>query len=298
MMGENPFLSDPNMNKVRKALVRARLPRGAGHLPDRDRRVRRRDPAGLLVHGEGRHLHEHRPPRAARPEGARRLPARRGWTGRSCRRWRSAWASTGTTARRARCSTRWRSSRTGYGTLSYDNLGPSGKLYPNPDPEHSDGTIVLFTERFNTEDGLAHIVPAEWLPPKELPDDEFPFVLNTGPAARALAHRLDDPPLVRARRDRAARGGLPAPRRRRQPRARGRRHGARELAARLDRAGREHLPPRGARERVHPVPLPRGGGEPAHDRRHRPDGEDPRVQVLRSARSSRPGRCASRDRPA
>ena len=67
-----------------------------------------------------------------------------------------------------------------YAGLSYDNLGETGKLYPNPDPEHSDGTIVLFDERFGTDDGKAHLVPAEWLPAKELPDDEFPFILNTG----------------------------------------------------------------------------------------------------------------------
>ena len=47
--------------------------------------------------------------------------------------------------------------------------GSTGKLYPNPDPEHSDGTVVLFDERFGTDDGLAHLVPAEWLPAKELP---------------------------------------------------------------------------------------------------------------------------------
>jgi formate dehydrogenase major subunit len=72
-----------------------------------------------------------------------------------------------------------------YKTLTYDNIGPAGKLYPNPDPEHSDGTVVMFTERFNTSDGLAHLVPAEWLPARELPSDEFPFVLNTG---RMLEH--------------------------------------------------------------------------------------------------------------
>ena len=72
-----------------------------------------------------------------------------------------------------------------YATLSYDNLGPTGKLYPNPDPENSDGTVVMFGEKFNTADGLAHLVPAEWLPAKELPDDEYPFVLNTG---RLLEH--------------------------------------------------------------------------------------------------------------
>ncbi|MET0686687.1 MAG: molybdopterin dinucleotide binding domain-containing protein, partial [Solirubrobacteraceae bacterium] len=72
-----------------------------------------------------------------------------------------------------------------YTGLDYDNLGPVGKLYPNADPEHSDGTVVLFGERFATEDGRAHLVPAEWMPAKELPDDEFPFVLNTG---RLLEH--------------------------------------------------------------------------------------------------------------
>src|SRR5215212_9295950 len=72
-----------------------------------------------------------------------------------------------------------------YGGLHYDNLGASGKLYPNPDPAHSDGTVVLFDERFGTKDGKAHLVPAEWLPAKELPDEEFPFVLNTG---RLLEH--------------------------------------------------------------------------------------------------------------
>ena len=72
-----------------------------------------------------------------------------------------------------------------YNNLSYDNLGLTGKLYPNPDPEHSDGTVVMFGERFNTDDGLAHLVPAEWLPAKELPSPEYPFVLNTG---RLLQH--------------------------------------------------------------------------------------------------------------
>jgi formate dehydrogenase major subunit len=45
--------------------------------------------------------------------------------------------------------------------------------------------VVLFDERFGTDDGKAHLVPAEWLPAKELPDDEFPFILNTG---RLLEH--------------------------------------------------------------------------------------------------------------
>ena len=122
-----------------------------------------------------------------------------------------------------------------YAGLDYDNLGAAGKLWPNPDPEHSDGTVVLFDDSFATDDGRAHLVPAEWLPARELPDAEYPFVLNTGPAARALAHRHDDPALVRARRDPAggvflARTTPTAPGHRR------RRLRARELAPRLDRA--------------------------------------------------------------
>jgi len=72
-----------------------------------------------------------------------------------------------------------------YENLNYENLGLSGKLYPNEDPANSDGTVVMFNEQFNTDDGLAHLVPAQWLPPRELPDAEYPMVLNTG---RLLEH--------------------------------------------------------------------------------------------------------------
>ncbi|MBV9012056.1 MAG: molybdopterin-dependent oxidoreductase [Pseudonocardiales bacterium] len=72
-----------------------------------------------------------------------------------------------------------------YANLNYDSLGGTGKLYPNADPEHSDCTVVLFAEHFNTDDGLAPLVPAQWLPAKELPDADYPLVLNTG---RLLPH--------------------------------------------------------------------------------------------------------------
>jgi predicted molibdopterin-dependent oxidoreductase YjgC len=74
-----------------------------------------------------------------------------------------------------------------YANLSYDNLGATGKLYPNADPEHSDGTVVLFDERFNTDDGLAHLAPAQWLPAKELPNAEV-YVHPKDAADRGLAH--------------------------------------------------------------------------------------------------------------
>ena len=49
------------------------------------------------------------------------------------------------------------------------------------------------------------IVPADLLPPDEVPDAEYPLVLTTGRLARALAHGLDDAPRRRARCDRARR---------------------------------------------------------------------------------------------
>ena len=56
--------------------------------------------------------------------------------------------------------------------------------YPCID-EHSDGQDLLFTESFPTKSGLGKFTPAEYTPPAEEPDDEYPFVLSTG---RLLEH--------------------------------------------------------------------------------------------------------------
>src|ERR687889_460341 len=184
MMGENPFLSDPNINKVRKALstldflvvqdifltetaefADVVLPATSylekdGTYTNTDRRVQL-----------GRKVLD--PPGEARPD----------------------WEIVQDIARRIGLDWSYGDPSEvfdemvalvpSYKNLHYDNLGLSGKLYPNADPEHTDGTIVMFDERFNTDDGLAHLVPAQWLPPKELPDAEYPLVLNTG---RLLEH--------------------------------------------------------------------------------------------------------------
>ena len=184
MLGENPFLSDPNINKVRKALSKLDflvvqdifltetaefadviLPASSylekdGTYTNTDRRVQR-----------GRKVFD--PPGQARVD----------------------WEIVQDLARLLGLDWNYPSPREifeemvplmpDYTNLTYDNLSSFGKLYPVEDPENSDGTVVLFDERFNTEDGLAHLVPAEWLPGKELPTDDFPFVLNTG---RLLEH--------------------------------------------------------------------------------------------------------------
>lgn len=68
--------------------------------------------------------------------------------------------------------------------VSFDRLEGAGLQYPVPTPDH-DGTPFLFADRFPTTDGRARLVPVEYAPPAELPDDDYPFVMNTG---RQLYH--------------------------------------------------------------------------------------------------------------
>ena len=184
MMGENPFLSDPNINKVRKALSKLDfLVVQDIFLTETAEFADVILPASSYLEKDGTYTNTDRrvqlghkvldPPGEARvdwevvQELANRIGL--GWDYGSPREVFEEMVSL----------------MPSYANLSYDNLGLTGKLYPNADPEHSDGTVVMFGERFNTADGLAHIVPAEWLPAKELPNSEYPFILNTG---RLLQH--------------------------------------------------------------------------------------------------------------
>jgi formate dehydrogenase major subunit len=184
MMGENPFLSDPNINKVRKALSALQfLVVQDIFLTETAEFADVILPASSYLEKDGTYTNTDRRVQLGRkvldPPGQARVD----------------WEVVQDIANRIGLGWSYGSAREvfdevvsvmpSYRNLSYDNLGLSGKLYPNADPEHSDGTVVMFGERFNTPDGLAHLVPAEWLPAKELPDDEYPYVLNTG---RLLQH--------------------------------------------------------------------------------------------------------------
>ena len=68
--------------------------------------------------------------------------------------------------------------------VTYGRLDFAGLQYPVPDAA-SPGTAFLFDERFPTPDGRGTMVPVEYLPPAELPDEAYPFVMNTG---RQLYH--------------------------------------------------------------------------------------------------------------
>src|SRR5437773_1276601 len=68
--------------------------------------------------------------------------------------------------------------------VTYERLEGAGLQYPVPTSD-SPGTAFLFDVRFPTADGKASFVPVEYAPPVELPDETFPFVMNTG---RQLYH--------------------------------------------------------------------------------------------------------------
>src|SRR5437870_3077495 len=68
--------------------------------------------------------------------------------------------------------------------VTYDRLEGAGLQYPVPTPD-SPCTSSLFDDHFPTADGRASFVPVEYAPPVELPDEQYPFVMNTG---RQLYH--------------------------------------------------------------------------------------------------------------
>lgn len=69
-----------------------------------------------------------------------------------------------------------------YAGITYDRIGTAGLQWPCPNTEHP-GTQFLHKGTFSR--GLGHFSVVEWLPAVEQPDQEYPLVLTTG---RVLYH--------------------------------------------------------------------------------------------------------------
>lgn len=184
IMGENPFLSDPNVNKVREALgsldflavqdifltetaefADVILPASTyfekdGTFTNTDRRVQL-----------GRKVLD--PPGEARED------------------WRIICDVAGRVGlpmsydSPAAIFDEFAAVTKNYATLSHASLGTTGKLWPCTNPDEEDGAQILFGDRFPTDSGKGKFVPCPYRPADELPDAEYPFVLNTG---RTLEH--------------------------------------------------------------------------------------------------------------
>lgn len=65
-----------------------------------------------------------------------------------------------------------------YGGMSFERLGSNGGLlWPCPDAEHS-GTEFLHSGKFTK--GKGSFTAIDFIEPNEMPDDEYPFILSTG----------------------------------------------------------------------------------------------------------------------
>ncbi len=181
VMGENPMLSDPDVNHVEEALkdldflvVQDIFLSETAELADVVL------PAALFAEKEGtftntdRHVQRFRKavdaPGEARPDWeilsdlARRMGHEMSYSGPSAIQDEIA------------------SLTPIYGGITYDRLETGGIQWPCPDRDHP-GTPFLHQGKFTR--GLGKFHPVEFVPPKELPDDEYPFVLSTG---RILQH--------------------------------------------------------------------------------------------------------------
>jgi predicted molibdopterin-dependent oxidoreductase YjgC len=69
-----------------------------------------------------------------------------------------------------------------YAGITYERIEKLGLQWPCPNADHP-GTPYLHKDRFTRGRGEFHVTP--YVPPPEMPDEEYPFVLTTG---RVLYH--------------------------------------------------------------------------------------------------------------
>ncbi|MBI4608946.1 MAG: formate dehydrogenase subunit alpha [Candidatus Rokubacteria bacterium] len=184
MMGENPFLSDPNINKVRRALATLDfLCVQDIFLTETAEFADVILPATSFFEKTGTYTNTDRRVQIGRkaldPPGRARLD----------------WEVVSEIARRMGYPMEYGSAEEifeeftslapSYQGLTYKNLEPYGRLWPCPDPERNEGIQLLFADGFPTPSRRGKFVPADYQPAAECPDPEYPFVLNTG---RLLEH--------------------------------------------------------------------------------------------------------------
>lgn len=180
-MGENPFMSDPDMNTVREALS------NLDFLVVQDIFLTETAefadvvlPASAFLEKTGAYTNTDRRVQLGRPVRALPGKARQDWR-IICELatrmgYRMDYPSVSAVFDELVAVTPL------YGNLSHERLGDRGRWYPCPDPD-SEGEKVLFGEAFPR--GRARLVACEASVAPELVDATWPFILNTG---RQLEH--------------------------------------------------------------------------------------------------------------
>lgn len=186
ILGENPFLSDPNINKVRMALA------SLDFLVVQDIFLTETAefadvilPASSYFEKTGTYTNTDRRVQVGRKALKTPGDAREDW--RVICEIATRMGLPMEYQSSAEVFDEFASLTTNYQGLTHGNLGASGKLWPcaSPDSADDDGVQILFGDRFPTANGRGKFVPCAYKPADELPDAEYPFVLNTG---RVLEH--------------------------------------------------------------------------------------------------------------
>jgi formate dehydrogenase alpha subunit len=181
MMGENPFLSDPNINRVKKDLEALEfLVVQDIFLSDTARYADVVLPAASFAEKDGTFTNTERrvqllrkvldPPGQAKADWQilSEVAERLGYT--------MTYASSAEIMEEIAALTPI------YGGMTHDRLQGFGLQWPCPDKEHP-GTPYLHKGMFSRGKGLFHAV--QYIPPAEEPDAEYPLLLTTG---RILYH--------------------------------------------------------------------------------------------------------------
>ena len=184
MMGENPFLSEPNVNKVRKALSNLEfLCVQDIFLTETAEFADVILPATSFFEKDGTYTNSDRRVQVGCTALEAPGQARLDWQILCEVATRMGYPMQYGSAEEAFAE--YTSLAPSYAGLDYENLKPTGKLWPCPDPANSDGKQLLFGDGFPTASGRGKLVPVDYQPAAELPDEEYPFILNTG---RLLEH--------------------------------------------------------------------------------------------------------------
>lgn len=209
MLGENPFLSDPNQNKVRKALA------SLDFLAVQDIFLTETAefadvvlPASSFFEKQGTYTNTDRRVQIGRPVIPMPGEARLDWQVLCELSTRLGYPMKYESPEQV--FDEFTSLAPSYHGLTYANLAGGGKVWPympasgeRPSGERQPpetqqlggltpparqdyiGELVLFSDTFPTPSGRGKFVPADFAQAKDLPDAEFPLVLNTG---RVLEH--------------------------------------------------------------------------------------------------------------
>ncbi|ACL62492.1 formate dehydrogenase, alpha subunit (plasmid) [Methylobacterium nodulans ORS 2060] len=182
--GENPAMSDPDLNHARGALARL------DHLVVQDLFLTETAfhadvvlPASAFAEKAGTFTNTDRRVQMARPVVPPPGEARQDWwiIQELARRMGLAWDYRGPADVFAEMTRVMPSLK----NITWERLEREGAVtYPVDAPDEP-GNEIIFYAGFPTESGRAKIVPAAIVPPDEVPDSEFPMVLSTG---RVLEH--------------------------------------------------------------------------------------------------------------